>query len=452
MKQLWNLIGLVAIISACTDANFSAGERRGRRNAAVNGSDPSWVNSDQKPIDVSETPEFADNGSGSILKNRPGFDPENPNDPNSPLNPDNRNNPPKAGGPENASVDFNVKCDTSNNQVHPIFEYSASTNKKVTANITGEFCPAATNNLRVIFVVDFSASMGKHDRPDLSQIGNPGHDPQVNNSCGRLEALKVIVNKLQSQASSKNLNIDVAFVPFAGGLVQPYEVQPLALADFASTRLSAENICRFVLQSPTRYNTEPGAVVPTVDYNSSTFYSPALRRAYDYFMQRDSARLLYFITDGEPTDPGNGLPAAQLLATVPNLTANSLLLSHDATDARAILEQLTPGQSADRVIDVNNASQLAGAIGTFKVPELDVRSGVATLEVAPYKPKDIGLVSLANGDNLQRTGDIYRYKVNPVVLQGRVNATVSNFVLVTAKGLDGTHFESLVEIKYTMTP
>jgi hypothetical protein len=71
----------------------------------------------------------------------------------------------------------------------------------VTARVEGEFCPTATNELTVVFVVDYSASMGKHVNKEASEE-REGNDPQIDGSCGRLRAAEAIIAKLQAERSS----------------------------------------------------------------------------------------------------------------------------------------------------------------------------------------------------------------------------------------------------------
>lgn len=424
MKMLLKILVVGAAIGACGRSEFSARDRRGGESDAAGASPRAEPNA---PKDLSQDyPGIADGGGA------------------------NGQQPPKPGGPEESVREYNLSCSQLANPVHPVIEVNESAGRKIVTRLSGEFCPAATNALRAVFVVDFSASMGKHDIPSQNIEGHPGHDPLVNGTCGRLEAIKTIIDKLKTSGTPAQ-NIEVAFVPFAGGVVKPYEVAPVKLDTFANQYVQADRICRFTLQRSDKYNTEPGALLPQ-GFNASTQYDPAFRRAKAFLDKSDLQGVLYFITDGEPTDAGSGFPAIKELAALPNLTVNSLLLSHDATNARHVLEQLTLGNDPERVKDVAKAADLKIAISDFKDPEIDLKSGGAVLKVAPYPDTEIGLVPTTSGANFEKIGNVYRYVAQPFVLLGRPGEVVENFVEVRATGTDGRVYQSLVEIKYTMLP
>lgn len=497
MRRILPILALLSLAAfGCSKSEFSSGTKKGSSNSG-SGSARATPNG---PTDLSkEYPDFADGSKtgpaanpDGAWDNGPWKDPNNPwgepFDPNNPWSdsfkpggdnsapgsssggsnpsggptdpgpwgtPQDQANPPKSGPSETPTeVEFRANCDDATNPVNPVFDVEKPANQKVTAKLSGEFCPAsASAELRVLFVVDFSASMGRHDMPQTGQMDKKGNDPVLNGTCGRYEAVKTILEMIKSKAKSTT-KIEVGMIPFSSGVVTPYQVKPIAFEQFMTQNVSVEHICRFVLQSNTKYNTEPGAT-PNVpgSYDASTRYEQPLTLAKDWLLEKKLNTILYFITDGEPTDAGSGKAAAQALAQVPNLTANSLLLSHEAANARAVLEELTPGHDPDRVKEVKDASMLKVVIEQFEDPELNVNDAGAILKIAPYPSTEIGLVPLASGQKLEKVaGNRYKYVVQPFTLLGRPGETVNNFVEVWAMGMDGKRYMVMAQIRYKMTP
>ena len=88
---------------------------------------------------------------------------------------------------------------------------------KVHAKVKGRFCPQAKNKLTVLFVVDYSGSMGRHV-PVQGQAEIPGNDPQIAGSCGRLRAAQAIVSKIRAEKVPTD-SVEIGMVPFAGGII-----------------------------------------------------------------------------------------------------------------------------------------------------------------------------------------------------------------------------------------
>ena len=106
----------------------------------------------------------------------------------------------------------------------------ATAGQQVNVKINGEFCPKRSNETTLLFVVDFSGSMGRHVS---SSDGDekPGNDPQVNDSCGRLSAASAIMEKVENELQYGD-SVRVGFIPFAGDVLSDRMVQPLELEIF----------------------------------------------------------------------------------------------------------------------------------------------------------------------------------------------------------------------------
>lgn len=93
----------------------------------------------------------------------------------------NSTNPRPGEGPTPDKVVqkvFEVKCEQGMQGARSVVDFAAPADHKIEAQVRGEFCPTSTNPLTVLFVVDFSASMGKH-YPLNSDTLSTGHDPQL---------------------------------------------------------------------------------------------------------------------------------------------------------------------------------------------------------------------------------------------------------------------------------
>ena len=358
---------------------------------------------------------------------------------------------PTSGGPTQVERVLPIACgNDATNAAKPEFTIEAAQNVKVITTIKGELCPESLGHLRVVFLVDFSASMGRHDTQQ-GRLDHPGHDPMVNATCGRYEAMATIVRKLKPFAD-KGAQIEVALVPFSDAIVTPYLVAPMPLATFMTAALTAEKVCGHVLQDAGQYASDAGSIAPTSSFSSGTKYEAPFVKAREILSEKVGRGLVYLITDGEPNDPSSGRAAAAALGKLPNVTVNALLLSHDAANAREILAAVTPDASPgdDRIKNVAEADQLKIAIDQFAALKLNPKSGTASLLVPSYNPADLGLVSYADGTTLQAVGNAWKYETQPFVLLGRVGETVVNTVIVRGRGLDGALYQSNVTIQYRM--
>src|SRR5690606_5515076 len=119
---------------------------------------------------------------------------------------------------------------------------------KAIAKVRGEFCPESKNSLTVLFVVDFSGSMGRHIPGDGSRLEVPVNDPQIAGSCGRLRGAQAIVDRILAEKKPGD-EVYVGMVPFAGGIVTNKIMHFDEIEKFASA-MNKDTFCQYVVQGP----------------------------------------------------------------------------------------------------------------------------------------------------------------------------------------------------------
>lgn len=329
---------------------------------------------------------------------------------------------------------------------------------KAVARVKGQFCPTAHNKLTVLFVVDYSGSMGRHVEAS-GQPESPGNDPQINASCGRLRAAQAIIAGIKATARAGD-SVQIGMVPFAGGIVTN-RILPIVDLPAFEAAVSKDTFCQYVVQDPSFGfdPANPGGIdgqsnllsnilgVGKVD--SSTNYSAAFTAAETLLTGVYGRKVAYFISDGEPTSGGADPVAAGIAAGkslrdhVDNLTLNAVLLGNTVPSARSVLEQVAG--SADRVRVADSADELAKQIALFPEATIDASTGKATLTASPYPRADLGLHYL-NPDATNPS--IWVYETQPFVLLGKPGVETLNIVEVTARGADGTTYNAVVKINY----
>ena len=256
--------------------------------------------------------------------------------------------------------------------------------------LDGEFCPKGFQDLTVLFLVDFSSSMGFHPRPDRGTL-HPGNDPLTAGSCGRLQALQAVMDRLMLE-KEENHRLQAALIPFAGAVVGPAVINPLPPGAFAD-ELTVDNICRHLLPPPL-----PGIDMHTTgvmdglgmgpdgrDISGMTNYGAAFAAAAAMLDTLPGDKVIYFITDGRPTEGGDdpvaaGMAAAEdLQVRVANLTLYGLLLGYEGYGSAPILGA-TVG-SDDHVRIAPQAEDLTTAI--LDLPPVIPDFSTLTLELTP---------------------------------------------------------------------
>jgi hypothetical protein len=325
---------------------------------------------------------------------------------------------------------------------------------KVHAKVKGRFCPQAKNKLTVLFVVDYSGSMGRHV-PVQGQAEIPGNDPQIAGSCGRLRAAQAIITKIRAEKVPTD-SVEIGMVPFAGGIITNKIISITDLASFEAL-VSKDTFCQYVVQgSSFGYDpVNPGGIEGPAGFlglgrvDSSTNYTAAFTAAQSMLQGVYGRKVTYFISDGQPTSGGAdpvqaGITAGRMLRdSVDNLVLNGLLLGQTGPEALNVLAQVAG--SPERVRRADNADELAKEILEFPEASIDEQSGRATLTVAPYPAADLGLRYLSKDSN---SPGVWVYETQPFVLLGKPGQVTLNEVLVTAKGSDGSTHSAKVVIRY----
>jgi hypothetical protein len=271
-------------------------------------------------------------------------------------------------------------------------------------NVSGQLCPAVTGQAAVLFVVDFSGSMGRH-RDHANSPFVAGNDPQVNGSCGRLKAAQAVLAQLSQQSGQGQSSVQVGFVPFASDVLQSRVAPLMSLAQFQQIA-DANHFCQYVVQDSADVQGNPGAIDGSSDgVTSATNYQAAFQAADQLLQPVAGNKTVFFISDGEPTVPGDGSTAsneavtaavnagAALRQDVQGLTLNGLLLQNTELGAQAQQILAEVAGSADRVRIAASADQLATQILQFSGGDLDLSSAKATLSLAGAPAVALGLKS-----------------------------------------------------------
>ena len=387
---------------------------------------------------------------------------------------------PKPGGttpPDPTNPDDPGKLDQDFNEEKVVFtldcgeqdkviSYSNSKNTRVIATIEGKVCATtttenSTSSMNVVFVVDYSASMG----PSYEEDGvttTAGHDPLqggslANGTCGRLQGAQAVINQLMSKYS--NEQVYVSFVGFATEAVTT--ITPRRIDTFKSKYLNAEVFCRYVKQ-PSWTGSDAGFIPNTDNSASGTNYIDALNRATDLLKgNKKPSNQVYFITDGEQSRniPGKNITddaaikaADGLRASVLTATINAIYLNANLSDSRSqtAINVLTEiARSSDRVKSVSSAADLANSLDDFEETQVLIKTSdypkSAVLSVPSYADINLGIQSIkANEDNT-----VWTYRTQPFYLVTTKTGSTPNKVLINLQSTEGTSLNNSITINYS---
>jgi uncharacterized protein YegL len=325
-----------------------------------------------------------------------------------------------AGGKQGirpATATLQLPCGAGGQGVQtPVFQGVSGTMVRV----SGELCSVVETQvsnatLSISLVVDFSGSMSDND-------------PSNGGSCGRLQAASAIVNKMLQSAKGKG-NIQIGVVQFA---------------DDARVALPLTDIQSFSQHlNPTMFC---GAT-------TATNHAAGIQSAQQLLTGAQGDKIVYFITDGEPTRPLNpalqtlaeqvrnfynvGVEAANALRTaLPGVQFNliRLDLKKPEIDARSYgidpeqyLKQLVGGDP-NRVRIAGNAAELAAQIVTFEAPKVqsgtfDSKGIVAELTAGQFGSKKVAVESVVP---VQGREGVWVFTTVPIELFGAVGQRVEN--------------------------
>lgn len=163
----------------------------------------------------------------------------------------------------------------------------------VPVTVKGKICPTERMNRDGIFVIDVSGSMATED--PLKPI-DPA-DPQGPKTCGRLDALNAILDRLP--AGTANFGI----VTFDTSVIK------------SSSRLFSD---KTALIADITNNGAVGIVNVACANGGGTSYAAGLRRAKELFLasRQYATKEIYFLSDGAPSDTSAAVALANELKNV----------------------------------------------------------------------------------------------------------------------------------------
>jgi uncharacterized protein YegL len=309
--------------------------------------------------------------------------------------------------------------------------------------IKGEFCsldltPTAAPT-DIVFVVDFSGSMREADPTNLVA------------GCGRLQAAKDYVAGIESQIAAGTAN-DISIGVISFDEKATVKAPLTKLADF-KTSLTNANFC---------------------GQAGTTNYEDAFEQANIMLSSRQSTKVIYFISDGQPAAYGispNGpflsvsiaaeqaIPiqkgrdaAKRLRDATPGLNFYAIFLDKNAKqssfDPNAYLAELTGDPK--RVAVVTNANQLATKIVTFEPPKplsVEESSVNSLLSADGFGDRKVEMEYFKKDTSRE---NFYIFETKDVELFGKKGSTVVNQLSVKAKSSDGTVPEINAEIRFQL--
>lgn len=339
---------------------------------------------------------------------------------------------------------FKLACENGTSEARLVTEVSGGLS--TTVSLEGEFCglPAKVSggSLNVFFVIDMSGSM------TLS-------DPVSGGSCGRLNAMRALLDKL-GQTAKSGIDIKVGLGIFGNDAQVGIPLSPI---DQVQTRLTRDSVCR---------NDAGG-----------TNYEAALTTAKEAIENTSGQKIVYFISDGLPSVSSQsrrvggglgaggdvnqiyeaGIKAAEALRAVPGAILDVVYL--DSAAARSQAEQIVgsvvedPASyvekiagSKDRVRLVTSAAELANQIITFDNPtevSLNTDSVQGTITAGGYGSQEVKLRSITKDPS--RPG-IWLFVTDPFKLYGKSGVAVDNEVTLTVNGADGKAYKATAVIKF----
>jgi hypothetical protein len=343
-------------------------------------------------------------------------------------------------------TNFGLGCEANSTIV---FAPSAVPQGRFEARVTGEFCKRTSSDLYILFIVDNSASMGRHASDD-GITDHPGNDPQVmigtSPTCGRMRGAKAVIRKFQ-EPQFAGVRTRIGVMSFSSEVISSRELKtPSSSLD--EQIVTEKPFCETVIQDSS-YAQPGGIMLP--DIASATNFAAALVKAREILENVEGQKLIYFITDGDPTAPESpeiGTNAAfeaveALRASVKDLTVNALLLkAKNPITAKTLLGKITADPT--RVLLADSPDDIARKIVEFPPFGFVGDSAKAVVEVAGMPASTLGVELIRHPTK----DGIWTYKVAPFVLQGKPGEIIDHRVDVSAQGLDGSQYRSTVKVTY----
>ena len=433
--RMFNFLIFIALATNCGQGKFKS-DVGNRDNIGSTG--PTDANAFGKnPIDISKLPENASTLSSGG---------------------------PTAGTSNLAERPLDLDCEKSSEQTltasaSASADIKFANNSRVVMNVKGRFCPTVSDNLTVVFIIDFSGSMGPN-KPDIgSSSFQPasGNDPRTSvgasKSCGRLQAVEAIMAKFKAGD-----NVNISAVTFASDIIESHSIPPIEAATFKADRLGEanklRNFCSYVAPNATFASEE--MALPNAGVGPATNYQAAFNRAYDYLKNVSGRKAVYFITDGRPTVATNldpfeaGKAAATKLKTIENLYFNAFFLQYKQSglqeDKQGFDNLVQTIGAPERVVRVDSAAQLAIEVSKEQAGTFDAKEIKASLSVLPYQTE--GELKLLNFNPDPKNPKAWHLETEPFVLLGSGQKVYTHAVTISAKAKDGTIHSSHINILY----
>lgn len=340
---------------------------------------------------------------------------------------------PKEPTPTNSTdngdpVAYALNCDRKDPLV---VDLKSKVNEKI--KIKGEFCPKSFGKLSVLFVVDFSGSMGAYN-------GLPGSDPGsfLTQSCGRRKAIESIIAKIKADMRTED-DINLGLVQFGS---DARIAAPLTkLANFERSFVSYSSLC----------GSNMGA----------TNYESAFQKARETLGTTDGNKVVFFISDGLPTayngsDPNlsedevgkqKGLTAAQDLAgAVKDMTLNVVFLSgENKSVAQTYLESITGDKAKVKLAE--GAGSLADKIVELSIPSVSINKETISAElVFGEQKKPVKIVKL-EPDATRKS--VWVFESEEFTALGKTGSEALNQVTIKVSDNAKVQYQQRIDIKFT---
>lgn len=331
-------------------------------------------------------------------------------------------------------------------------DYKVQDNANVDVAIKGRFCLPELESLTVLFVIDFSGSMG----PSASSNVQPaaGHDPRAmygtSKSCARLQAVETIVSKVKDRA-----NVSIGTIAFASNIVESHSQAPMDVKKFAEAKLAEDsklnNFCSYIAPGASFANQE--MAVPGAKVGSGTNYAAAFNRAHDALKNIKGRKALYFITDGRPTEPNDPVGTSKIamnrLKTIEGLAINAFFLQNTqsglAEDKEGFDNLVQTVGTDSRVLRVDSAAQLAQELAKDQFNSFDAAKIQASIVVESQEEKPLKIVSFTQDSAPDKA---WVFETESFTLHGEGSKAFPHQVKVKASTQDGKEHSSQINITY----
>ena len=303
----------------------------------------------------------------------------------------------------------------------PQARYPFSGPPGMTLRVGGDFCaePKRGGSLAIVFVIDFSTSMVDLER----------NDPTVNGSCGRLAAVRSIVDEL-IKINGPQAPISVTVVGF--GSDADVRLPPTPIGS-VSPALAVGSLCG-----------SNGGIAMT-NYQAAFQVTDAVLGSIE-----GDAKQVYFITDGEPTKARGGSPreaglqAAQMMRFAhPEAAINAVFLGSGGQGGVDLLAAIAG--DASRVRAVANAGEMAEKIREFTLPALVSPRVAATVDSV------VGSSGLPILSFKQTAEDRYTFATAPLVMTGQ-QGVATEYVIRIMVPVAGGAYTSGAIVEFTIVP